>query len=60
MLKLFSETDSSDDDDVETESSDLDEIKNLNFPSNGLSVADVIEKAKEQSNKNFNVSLTII
>ncbi|KRT80043.1 PHD finger motif containing protein, partial [Oryctes borbonicus] len=50
------ETDSSEEDAGESESSDLDELKNLNFPSNGLSVADVIEKAKQQSNKNLQLS----
>ncbi|KAK9731321.1 PHD-finger [Popillia japonica] len=50
------ETDSSEEDVGESESSDLDELKHLNLPSNGLSVADVIEKAKQQSNRNIEFS----
>lgn len=54
-MYLISETDSSEEDVGESESSDLDELKHLNLPSNGLSVADVIEKAKQQSNRNIEV-----
>lgn len=56
-LEIGVDADSSDDEEEESDLSDFDEIKNLKLSNNGLSVADVIQQANSQSNKNLKVCL---
>lgn len=53
---LGSESSEAEEEDSE---SDLDELKTLSLPSDGLSVADLILQATQQSSKNLQVRISV-